>query len=80
MISVTLRGERTIEYYRDRHHVAVFGFFEDGALFYWAIMWGDKRIWGDGHLTVGDRARIAAKRFRKSPWILTTCAAKSYSM
>lgn len=47
MIEVTCnREERTLEYYRDRRHVAVFGFFEQGALINWAILWGDKRYSG----------------------------------
>jgi len=40
------KEERSIEYYRDRHHVAVFGFFEDGALINWAILWGTKSFSG----------------------------------
>jgi hypothetical protein len=34
--------ERTVEYYRDRHHVAVFGFFEDGGIINWSILWESK--------------------------------------
>jgi hypothetical protein len=37
------RDERSIEYYRDRHHVAVFGLFEQGSLINWAILWNGKR-------------------------------------
>lgn len=43
MIDVTWnRNERSIEYYRDRHHVAVFGLFEQGALVNWSIYWNGK--------------------------------------
>lgn len=47
MIEVTWNcGERSVEYYRDRHHVAVFGLFEQGALVNWAILWGARRFSG----------------------------------
>jgi hypothetical protein len=43
VITVTWNhDERTVEFYRDRHHVAVFGLFEDGAIVTWAIFWGSK--------------------------------------
>jgi len=32
--------EHSLEYYWNKSHVAVFGFFEDGALFNWSILWG----------------------------------------
>jgi len=35
-----------LEYYRDRHHVIVLGFFESRAIVTWAVIWDGRAFSG----------------------------------